>query len=119
MPKIQNVAEINYTDLRDAAANWAGLIATLTAHGWEIEPDTTGPQLARIMVALVNSATAEEEEAPDPLVDELANAYWVYGLDEPPLAGGIQESRDRNEIAATVAARHPASRWGLQHGGEG
>lgn len=117
MPK--NVAETNYTVMRDAALNWDGLLATLTAHGWEIEEGTTGPELGRILVALVHSANQEEEEAPDPLEAELAGAYWAFGIDEPPVALGIQESRDRNGIAADVAARHPASRWGLQHGGEG
>lgn len=112
MPK--NVAEINYAIMRDSARNWANLLATLTAAGWEIEPGTTGTELAEILIALVESANADEEAGPDPLVQSLAWAYAAYGLDEPPLEPGIHPAHDRNEIADTVAARHPSVRWGLQ-----
>lgn len=102
MPK--NQAEINYQIMKDAAANWGGLIDTLNAAGWEIEPETTGEELGRVMIALVNNANRDEEEAEDPLIASLAMAYEAFGLDEPPVDTAIHYG----------GAGH---RWGLQHSG--
>ena len=76
MPK--NQAEINYTVMKDSAAHWDALIATLNAAGWEIEPETTGEELGRVMIALVNNANRDEEEAEDPLIASLAMAYEAF-----------------------------------------
>lgn len=93
------------------AKNWSGLLGGLMAAGWEIEPNTTGAELADILIALVDAANAEEEteDAPDPYMESLAQAYAAFGLDEPPLEPAALRARQRNDRRR---------RWGLQYPAE-
>jgi hypothetical protein len=105
----ENKAVINYQNMRDAAHNWGDLLDGLSAAGMEIDPGTSGAELADVLAALI--LAGDDDAGPDPLVASLAHAYDAcdaFGLDEPPVEPGV--------IHPAGPVRH---RWGLQYPGEG